>query len=69
MDYAGNIRYRWQNLHNVVDVYNFWYHFDDDYLSVTPTTSGSSYNKTLHFFICDHQGNIRLVVDGSDNIK
>ena len=36
MDYAGNIRYRWQNLHNVGDVYNFWYHFDDGYLAVMP---------------------------------
>ena len=36
---------------------------------MTPSTSLTSYNRTLHFFIRDHQGNNRLVVDGSDNIK
>ena len=69
MDYADNLRYRRQHIDSTHDAFCLDYHFDGGYLSATPTTSGSSYNKTLHFFICDHQGNIRLVVDGSDNIK
>ena len=66
MDYAGNIRYRWLNLHNVGDVYNFWYHFDDGYLAVIPAqTSPTSYHyiPSYHYQVRDHQGNIRVVVD------
>ena len=72
MDYAGNIRYRWQNLHNVGDVYNFWYHFDDGYLAVMPVqTSPTAYHyiPSYHYQVRDHQGNIRVVVDEVGNLE
>lgn len=72
MDYAGNIRYRWQNLHNVGDVYNFWYHFDDGYLAVMPAqTSPTAYHyiPSYHYQVRDHQGNIRVVVDEVGNLE
>ena len=71
MDYAGNLRFRRQRISSSHVFFNLDYHFDGGYLSVTPpaSTSQTSYNTTSHFFICDYQGNNRLVVDGSDNIK
>ena len=71
MDYAGNIRYRWQNLHNVGDVYNFWYHFDDGYLAVMPVRTFPTvyhYIPSYHYQVRDHQGNIR-VVDEVGNLE
>ena len=48
MDYADYLRYRWQNLHNVGDACNFWYHFDDGYLAVMPAqTSPTVYHYIL----------------------
>ena len=72
MDYAGNIRYRWQNLHNVGDVYNYWYHFDDGYLAIMPVqTSPTAYHyiPSYHYQVRDHQGNIRVVVDEVGNLE
>lgn len=72
MDYAGNIRYRWQNLHNVGDVYNFWYHFDDGYLAVMPVQTSPTayyYIPSYHYQVRDHQGNIRVVVDEVGNLE
>ena len=72
MDYAGNIRYRWQNLHNVGDVYNFWYHFDDGYLAVMPAQTSPTvyhYIPSYHYQVRDHQGNIRVVVDEVGNLE
>jgi hypothetical protein len=71
MDYAGNIRYRWLNLHNVGDVCNFWYHFDDGYLAVMPAqTSPTAYHyiPSYHYQVRDHQGNIRVMVDEVGNL-
>jgi len=70
MDYAGNLRFTRQRISSSHVFFNLDYHFDGGYLSVTPpnSTSQTYYNKTTYFFIRDHQGNNRLVVDGSDNI-
>ena len=51
------------------------YHFDGGYMSVrpsygaTPPGQAPVYYANSHYFIRDHQGNNRLVVDGSDNIE
>ena len=61
--------------HTFYKAFHLDYHFDGGYMSVRPsngaTPSGQApvYYANCYYFIRDHQGNNRLVVDGSDNIE
>ena len=75
MDYAGNLRFKRQFFYTFYSAFHLDYHFDGGYMSVrpsygaTPPGQAPVYYANSHYFIRDHQGNNRLVVDGSDNIE
>ena len=75
MDYAGNLRFKRQFFYTFYSAFHLDYHFDGGYMSVRPsygaTLPGQApvYYANCHYFIHDHLGNNRLVVDGSDNIE
>ena len=76
IEHAGNIRYNWQHFYTFYNALHLDYSFDGGYLSIFPSTGGEpsgsgpivvQYGHNCHYYIRDHQGNNRLVVDGNGN--
>lgn len=71
LDYADNLRIRNQQFSQVGIRPKVDYYYAGGFMSLTPSAVGYPitviYDLSFHSFLRDHQGNVRVVADGSGN--